>query len=901
MLASRAMALDILSTGSDSPARASSLSVCDSEVLSADHDSDRSLLSSISKTSSSSSSSSTAPSLYAATKLLALVNGFRKRVKAHSQLESGTAIASESERQAFEQIDRYLGKEPRGIRARARDRVLDEDPVRKRIDELLFELESPVKSHKLSLKEVASNNTKFLDRSADFTIDLTPLKYLRHLQVVVKDLLETLRRIAPPHTSASAFPAGKGTADPTLDFTYIANLEHLLLCLQQQLNCLLIELLDLCGELLRKHIAECQKDHDRYCKEWFFEYPDVRHPLSTTWPWNIKPSLVILWGVCWMFLAFYHWDSNMNLVETASNRIVFPGDQAAQLFQWRLQQQNNLVNSDFGFRQDPAAPATLAASMARMPQPPSGTQPRSHSRHLRASHQTRQATGPPQNLGVANTNITYTAQPTPTSQPEWWRPENQGLTLGQHQPAQTDLYNAYGGTQQADTAVWPSSHGTAGVWSPHQQGAQPAQNATGLENSGFRSSPLNQRGQVPTIAVITDFPNSPYSLQQQGSHPSSSTSYHASSPFLQPQEQYLTPQRAHRHSIGMEPPMEQQDATASQFRELEAFGGTLNGNHVQQPINAQRSPSRSPGPELSRKRSFTQMQQQDMQQQDMPVALPYGQPHAQHLEQQHEQLEQPAYEQERELSQSADDGTRAKTIKRPTPPMTADHKYYCNHSDECVGQTFDRKCEWSKHMDKHDRPYTCPQPQCAKLQGFTYSGGLLRHEREVHGKHGGPREQLRCHIAGCKRTTGKGFTRKENLNEHLRRVHSVTSPDAAAQLRQTASDALPGAEAGDPTAGGRYSDGASIDDQLTAESPAYPIISTKRRRQDITSPTSVTSDVESELARLRQENQDKDERIQRVEQEYASTQERLRNMEEMLARLTSGQLATQVLESAKQE
>lgn len=75
-------------------------------------------------------------------------------------------------------------------------------------------------------------------------------------------------------------------------------------------------------------------------------------------------------------------------------------------------------------------------------------------------------------------------------------------------------------------------------------------------------------------------------------------------------------------------------------------------------------------------------------------------------------------------------------------------------------------------MDKHDRPYRCPHPSCAKLQGFTYSGGLLRHEREVHGKHGGPKAQLMCPHPECKRHTGKGFTRKENLNEHLRRVHA---------------------------------------------------------------------------------------------------------------------------------
>src|ERR1700761_1090701 len=69
-----------------------------------------------------------------------------------------------------------------------------------------------------------------------------------------------------------------------------------------------------------------------------------------------------------------------------------------------------------------------------------------------------------------------------------------------------------------------------------------------------------------------------------------------------------------------------------------------------------------------------------------------------------------------------------------------------------------------KHMDKHDRPYHCDHPSCAKLQGFTYSGGLLRHEREVHGKHGGPKAQLMCPYEDCKRHSGKGFTRKENLN-----------------------------------------------------------------------------------------------------------------------------------------
>ena len=74
-------------------------------------------------------------------------------------------------------------------------------------------------------------------------------------------------------------------------------------------------------------------------------------------------------------------------------------------------------------------------------------------------------------------------------------------------------------------------------------------------------------------------------------------------------------------------------------------------------------------------------------------------------------------------------------------------------------------------MDKHLRPYVCREPGCEKIRGFTYSGGLLRHEREVHRQHGGPKAPRFCPHKDCKRSTGQGFSRKENLNEHLRRVH----------------------------------------------------------------------------------------------------------------------------------
>ncbi len=91
----------------------------------------------------------------------------------------------------------------------------------------------------------------------------------------------------------------------------------------------------------------------------------------------------------------------------------------------------------------------------------------------------------------------------------------------------------------------------------------------------------------------------------------------------------------------------------------------------------------------------------------------------------------------------------------------------------------------SKHMDKHNRPYVCEEPGCEKIQGFTYSGGLLRHQREVHRQHGGPKASCMCPFRDCKRSTGVGFSRKENLSEHLRRVHRGVGEQDKASIADT--------------------------------------------------------------------------------------------------------------------
>lgn len=119
------------------------------------------------------------------------------------------------------------------------------------------------------------------------------------------------------------------------------------------------------------------------------------------------------------------------------------------------------------------------------------------------------------------------------------------------------------------------------------------------------------------------------------------------------------------------------------------------------------------------------------------------------------------------------------------PLVDAQGMLHCSHpkrDERCNSLTFSDRAAWEQHNDQHVRPFRCDEPSCANLRGFTYSGGLLRHQREVHKKFGGPKQMLTCPYPYCKRNTGPGFTRKENLQEHIRRVHKP-----AAEMRSTES------------------------------------------------------------------------------------------------------------------
>jgi hypothetical protein len=77
---------------------------------------------------------------------------------------------------------------------------------------------------------------------------------------------------------------------------------------------------------------------------------------------------------------------------------------------------------------------------------------------------------------------------------------------------------------------------------------------------------------------------------------------------------------------------------------------------------------------------------------------------------------------------------------------------------------------FSTHMDRHEGTYKCHGPECDKIEGFTDSGSLLRHQRDVHKKETAWKPLI-CPHTDCYSSNGLGFFRLEILKAHLRRYH----------------------------------------------------------------------------------------------------------------------------------
>jgi hypothetical protein len=161
-------------------------------------------------------------------------------------------------------------------------------------------------------------------------------------------------------------------------------------------------------------------------------------------------------------------------------------------------------------------------------------------------------------------------------------------------------------------------------------------------------------------------------------------------------------------------------------------------------------------------------------------------------------------------------------------------------------------------MDKHDRPYKCKVEGCEKLQGFTSSGGFLRHKREVHKTDGGIQKALFCDFLNCKRSSGAGFTRRANLDEHIRRVHRISDDIHNVPIRH---DIRPIAAKclSEPTYSSNNKDG---DDLPGAKRKSSSDLAFDESRDNM----------RLEIKRLRQENEEKDSQLRQLEKAVMTLQ-----------------------------
>ena len=160
-----------------------------------------------------------------------------------------------------------------------------------------------IESQKSTLVEIASDDRLFLKYDAQCALGgkshAQLAGILESCTYAIKILKATTgsraRYVGRQRKSTIAWSA-RSLSGPAL-----ANLMHLLLCLQQAAihGLILLSFNIFEAEILRRR--DSWEQVMRFENGRFSEWPSGQRPLSTSWPWNIRPSLVILWGVCWMF------------------------------------------------------------------------------------------------------------------------------------------------------------------------------------------------------------------------------------------------------------------------------------------------------------------------------------------------------------------------------------------------------------------------------------------------------------------------------------------------------------------------------------------------------------------------------------------------------------------------
>ncbi|KAL6703548.1 hypothetical protein ACN47E_009573 [Coniothyrium glycines] len=682
---------------------------------------------------------------------------------------------------------------------------------------------------------VAGNNTLLLKHDNAPIIQGRSLDALVELLVAVQDAIHAFNdcRCHYGDDYLAACGAGFGLS---IDQVFMANYEHMLL----RLRAALIEALQ---RKAREHLL--QGGHDKRQRKllgWFSEFAEKPRPLSTSFPWTIKPSLAVLWGVCWMF---YNHGAAMRPTSRAVRVL-------GQL-QWDAPASSDYLNFGRALIGSPSQAQHVHAG----PPPRADTATAAHDRD--SEHHVFQA---------RNTGTCAPAWSSATSSSRSRLPSLDVAQAGSGangrppctravpppQPGR-DTYYTSAALHPSPTALpvgfYPPFHQDLAAAAPpltacSHLGTDYQNNSWRLATSLPHSSPrhLDTSPQTPSIRVTgaagsdlfaQPLPSASFGvgIYQPSRQPEAGP--HLDNPF------YFTDPHFFNMSEQVPNPAPTQTLAPVHIpHKHERTSSITSNSNMPTPVSlaGPRSPLLSP----------TCAERSRM------TASPH--------------IHSRRHSEDRSSMSGDDASLRRISYKRTEdPPRNQDGKFFCKHPD-CTGQYFERKCEWSKHMDKHDRPYKCNVKGCEKLQGFTYSGGLLRHEREVHKMHGGTKKSLFCPFHDCKRSSGAGFTRKENLAEHVRRVHRRTSMSADMHgliIHRETMDASPIPES-----------------RVASESP-YPRpleyrdeddLSLKRKRGSDSGLSDRGNDeMRAEIKRLRHENEEKDSRLRQLEQAVMALQQ----------------------------
>lgn len=175
---------------------------------------------------------------------------------------------------------------------------------------LLYDLDSHTQSSGKSIRIIAAHDEQFLKYDAEQiarNISTATLSQMLPSTKLVLDCLQLQGR----QSSINQKKNDEFCDNPKCE-KILANLEHLIRCLRHAvIEALLREAFKLLeiqfwGQYLRQQRAN---------ESCFAEWPNGQPPLSTTWPWNVKPSLLVLWGVCWMF-----YNNNVDISWTTPDR-----------------------------------------------------------------------------------------------------------------------------------------------------------------------------------------------------------------------------------------------------------------------------------------------------------------------------------------------------------------------------------------------------------------------------------------------------------------------------------------------------------------------------------------------------------------------------------------------------